>query len=210
MLVRLAPSDTASATRYRAGMISDANDDGGGSLTYDVIYDEAETANDQQGAAGQEEEDEEDGVAADRVLGVPASPCVWCAARLNLARCSFRRGRHSEVRRRRRRKGGRGRSMAAFMWHGEAWVVFPSCSLSCRLAFCGSCLLEASFFFRFSSEFFVVFWGESGGAPRSMPRPTHAVLLEAEPSPLVPKHKTAFSEYTPIRAVVCRWWRRAR
>eukprot|EP00903_Cladosiphon_okamuranus_P008218 g7911.t1 len=99
VLVRLAPSDAASATRFRSGIISDA-DDNGGSPTFDVIYDEAENNADQQGAGTgreAEEEDEEDGVAADRVLGVPASPCVWCAARLNLARCSFRGGRHAEV-----------------------------------------------------------------------------------------------------------------
>lgn len=108
VLVRLASSAAGSATRYRPGMISDANDDGdgGGSPTYDVIYDEAEHSTDQQGAEQEEEEDEEDGVAADRVLGVPASPCVWCAARLNLARCSFRRGRHAEVRAGRTRGGG--------------------------------------------------------------------------------------------------------
>ena len=119
VLVRLAPSDAASATRYRSGMISDANDgdDDGDCPTYDVIYDEADNNNaaDQQGQGREEEEDEEDGVAADRVLGVPASPSVWCAARLNLARCSFRRGKHSEVsadkgaaERRRRREGGGG------------------------------------------------------------------------------------------------------
>ena len=127
VLVRLAPSDAAAATRYRAGMISDANDDGGNSSpTYDVIYDEAEPPADQ--AAAELEEDEEDGVAADRVLGVPASPCVWCAARLNLARCSFRRGRHAEVRRRRRNKRRVRGSVVALMRHGESvGGVFPCC-----------------------------------------------------------------------------------
>lgn len=148
VLVRVAPSDAASATRYRSGMVSDANDDGG-SLSYDVIYDEAA---EQQGAEQQEEEeDEEDGVAADRVLGVPVSPCVWCAARLNLARCSFRRGGHAEVRRR-----GRRRSMVArIRLPREALMVsFPDCCLflslwaSCVLWFSSvgpSCLADVLF-----------------------------------------------------------------
>lgn len=141
MLVRLAPADAASATRYRSGMVSDANDDGG-PLSYDIIYDEADitttnTTTDQQEAGEQQEEDEEDGVAADRVLGVPASPCVWCAARLNLARCSFRRGRHSEVRgsRRRRRK----RRSILILTHEicrEAWVVSGLPSLVVSLFSC--------------------------------------------------------------------------
>lgn len=137
VLVRLAPSDAASATRFRSGMIADA-DDNGGSPTYDVIYDEAENTADQQGAgAGQEEEDEEDGVAADRVLGVPASLCVWCAARLNLARCSFRRGRHAEVRTRKRRRSGRRSMVGRMIPLRGAWVVFGAVMgvvFSCRLA----------------------------------------------------------------------------
>lgn len=113
VFVRLEPADAAPAIRYRSGIISDVNDDGGGALSYDVIYDEAESNTDPQ------EEDEEDGVAADRVLGVPTSPCVWCAARLNLARCSFRRGRHAEV----TRTGGK-RFVSARVIPPEAWVLF--------------------------------------------------------------------------------------
>lgn len=97
-----AAAATATPTRYRSGMVSDANDGDGPQASYDVIYDEV-TAN-KTGGKGEmegeeeEEEDEEDGVSAERVLGVPASPSIWCAARLNLARCSFRGGRHNEVR----------------------------------------------------------------------------------------------------------------
>ncbi|CAM9413822.1 unnamed protein product [Ectocarpus sp. 6 AP-2014] len=91
----------ATSTCYRSGMVSDANEDDGPCPTYDVIYDEtavksAAGGNEEQ-QEGEEEDDEEDGVSPDRVLGVPLSPCVWCAARLNLARCSFRRRRHEEV-----------------------------------------------------------------------------------------------------------------
>ncbi|CAM9145730.1 unnamed protein product [Pylaiella littoralis] len=99
VLVRMAPVP-ATATLYRSGMVSDANDDGGSPplpLSYDVIYDETDDSGGSKGEQQGEEDDEEDGVEADRVLGVPSSPCVWCAARLNLARCSFRRGKQEEV-----------------------------------------------------------------------------------------------------------------
>ncbi len=95
VLVRTAPASEADTTRYRSGMISDADDEGGAAPSYGIIYDDSAT--DQQEGEG-ELDDEEDGVAAGRVLGVPASPCVWCAARLNLARCSFRREKHDEAR----------------------------------------------------------------------------------------------------------------
>lgn len=100
VLVRMAPVPST-ATRYRSGMVSDANDNGGSPplpLSYDVIYDETDDASGGKGDQQAEQDDEEDGVAADRVLGLPVSPCVWCATRLNLARCSFRRRRHEEVR----------------------------------------------------------------------------------------------------------------
>lgn len=105
VLVRTKPTaaaDTAT-TRYRPGMVSDANNGGEPqATTYDVIYDEAD-----ERQKGEEDEDEEDIVSAERVLGVPASPSTWCAARLNLARCSFRGGRHNEVRGRERPGKGR-------------------------------------------------------------------------------------------------------
>ncbi|CAN0461177.1 unnamed protein product [Ectocarpus sp. 12 AP-2014] len=99
VLVRMLPTG-ATATRYRSGMVSDANEDDGPCLTYDVIYDEtvkSTAGGNEEQQEEEEEDDEEDGISPDRVLGVPLSPCVWCAARLNLARCSFRRGRHEEV-----------------------------------------------------------------------------------------------------------------
>ncbi|CAN0377665.1 unnamed protein product [Ectocarpus sp. 12 AP-2014] len=99
VLVRVLPNGTT-ATRYRSGMVSDANEDDGPCPTYDVIYDEtvkSTAGGNEEQQEEEEEDDEEDGVSLDRVLGVPLSPCVWCAARLNLARCSFRRGRHEEV-----------------------------------------------------------------------------------------------------------------
>ncbi|CAM9472260.1 unnamed protein product [Laminaria digitata] len=98
VLVRVLTGDAAATvSRYRSGMVSDAEDDG---RSYDVIYDETDpNANgDGVGMGGaDEEEDEEDGVAATRVVTVSLSPCVSCAARLNLARCSFRKGEHAEV-----------------------------------------------------------------------------------------------------------------
>ncbi|CAM9593347.1 unnamed protein product [Scytosiphon promiscuus] len=100
VLVRTTPTVVpATPTRYRSGMISDANNDDGPRATYDVIYDEddAKTGGRGEMQGDEEDEDEEDGVSAERVLGVPACPSIWCAARLNLARCSFRGGRHSEV-----------------------------------------------------------------------------------------------------------------
>lgn len=58
-------------------------------VSYDVIYDESDA----------DGEDEEDGVVANRVVSVAVtSPCVSCAARLNLARCLFKVPLHSEVR----------------------------------------------------------------------------------------------------------------
>lgn len=96
-------------------MVSDAEDD---SRSYDVIYDETDLNGNGDGVGADEEEDEEDGVAAERVVAVSLSPCVSCAARLNLARCSFRKGEHAKVRLReevvslflllRRRRGGLG------------------------------------------------------------------------------------------------------
>lgn len=80
-------------------MVSDSNDDG--RVSYDVIYDEnspSRKANEDLDAAAEEEDDdEEDGVEADRVVPVSISPCLSCAARLNLARCWFRKGKHNEV-----------------------------------------------------------------------------------------------------------------
>lgn len=99
MVVRVLTADAAATvSRYRTGMVSDAEDDG---RSYDVIYDETDPngSGDGVGMGGpDEEEDEEDGVAAERVVTVSLSPCVSCAARLNLARCSFRNGGHAEVR----------------------------------------------------------------------------------------------------------------
>ena len=99
MLVRVLTGDAAAtASRYRSGMVSDAEDDG---RSYDVIYDETDPSGNGDGVrmgGPDEEEDEEDGVAAERVVTVSLSPCVSCAARLNLARCSFRNGGHAEVR----------------------------------------------------------------------------------------------------------------
>ena len=101
MLVRVLTRDaTATVSRYRSGMVSDAEDDG---RSYDVIYDKTDLNGNGDGVGADEEEDEEDGLAAERVLTVSISPCVSCAARLNLARCSFRKGEHAEV-----RSGGRG------------------------------------------------------------------------------------------------------
>lgn len=78
-------------------MVSDAaelggdedNDNKGRRVSYDVIYDESDA----------DGKDEEDGVEADRVVSVAdISPCVSCAARLNLARCLFKVSLHLEVR----------------------------------------------------------------------------------------------------------------
>lgn len=76
--------------RYRPGIISDASDDNdnGAPLTYDIIFDERDADGD----------DEEDGVTAEWIVTLPISPCLSCAARLNLARCSFKVSRHQEVR----------------------------------------------------------------------------------------------------------------
>lgn len=97
VLVRVLAGDAAATvSRYRSGMVSDAEDDG---RSYDVIYDETNPNGDGVRMGGSdEEEDEEDGVAAERIVTVSLYPCVSCATRLNLARCSFRRGRHAEVR----------------------------------------------------------------------------------------------------------------
>lgn len=99
VLVRVLTGDAAAnVSRYRSGMVSDAEDDG---RSYDVIYDETDASGNGDGVrigGPDEEEDEEDGVAAERVVTVSLSPCVSCAARLNLARCSFRSGGHAEVR----------------------------------------------------------------------------------------------------------------
>lgn len=130
VLVRMAPVP-ATATRYRSGMVSDANDDGGSPplpLSYDVIYDETDDSGGSKGEQQGEEDDEEDGVEADRVLGVPSSPCVWCAARLNLARCSFRRGKQEEV-----RDGGRSLTMSVCTYFPPENAGGPS--VMCFLCF---------------------------------------------------------------------------
>lgn len=95
MLVRTLAGAESDATtiRYRSGMVSDANDEG---KSFDIIYDDTTFDAVGSGAVG-EEDDEEDGVAADRVVATSISPSLSCAARLNLARCAYRGGRHAEV-----------------------------------------------------------------------------------------------------------------
>ena len=89
------------AGHFRPAMIAGADAEG---RSYDVIFDNTETTSGRGGGGdetqygGEEEDDEEDGVRADRIVSLSLAPCVSCAARLNLARCRFKGGRHTEVR----------------------------------------------------------------------------------------------------------------
>lgn len=99
VLVRSAA--TIVPVQYRGATVSDVDHGGADDRpSLDVIYDDD----------SEDGEDEENGVGTERVVTLSMSPCVSCAARLNLGRCYFKEARHPEVRHTRQSGGPSGGS----------------------------------------------------------------------------------------------------